>query len=72
MCGIMYFVCRIGDREAPKGSRIQDNVLLNIEEWAIYCCRLGVVVAEEDRYGVRVRQFLQTFVEHGKYSKLTP
>jgi Ca2+-binding EF-hand superfamily protein len=45
-----------------------DNVLLNVEEWAIYCCRLGVVVAEEDRYGVRVRLFLQTFVEHGKLS----
>jgi hypothetical protein len=42
-----------------RGFKATENQLLNLEEWAILCCKVGAAVAEEDVYGVKITLFLE-------------
>ncbi len=44
-----------------RGYLSTESQLLNLEEWSLFSCRLGVTVAEVDRSGVRVKAFLERF-----------
>ena len=59
---LLCYCDRIGERDGNR-TRANEFQLLNVEEWAIYSCRLGAAVAVENRYGVNIRLFLNCAME---------